>query len=234
MRKVKSARKLGRTAAHRRATLANLSTQLLLHKRIETTEAKAKEARKYVEKIITKAKDGTVHAQRIIFRKIRDKAAVRELFEDIVGKVADRNGGYTRVVKLAPRYGDAANMAVLELVDYTEAPVDSKKQTKQDRSKRVRGSKKVAKAAPVKNESATGEAVEAVEPEAAESVEKQAEAPAKKKAAATAEKTAASARKKGAAAAKKEAASSKKEKAAPAENETAASSEAEESAPEEK
>ena len=142
MRKVKPARKLGRTAPHRKATLANLSTQLLLHKRIETTEAKAKEARQYVEKIITKAKDGTVHAQRIIFRKIRDKAAVRELFEDIVGMVADRNGGYTRVVKLAPRYGDAAKMAVLELVDYTEAPVDSGKQVRQDRSKRVRGSKK--------------------------------------------------------------------------------------------
>ncbi len=142
MRKVKPARKLGRTATHRKATLANLSTQLLLHKRIETTEAKAKEASKYVEKIITKAKDGTVHAQRIIFRKIRDKAAVRELFEDIVGKVADRNGGYTRVVKLAPRYGDAAKMAVLELVDYTEAPADAPKQAKQDRSKRVRGSKK--------------------------------------------------------------------------------------------
>ncbi len=126
--------------------LANLSTQLLLHKRIETTEAKAKEARQYVEKIITKAKDGTVHAQRIIFRKIRDKAAVRELFEDIVGRVADRNGGYTRVVKLAPRYGDAAKMAVLELVDYTEAPVDAGKQVKQDRSKRVRGSRKAVAA----------------------------------------------------------------------------------------
>ncbi|WP_294347610.1 50S ribosomal protein L17 [Prosthecochloris sp.] len=152
MRKVKSARKLGRTATHRKATLANLSTQLLLHKRIETTEAKAKEASRYVEKIITKAKDGTVHAQRIIFRKIRDKAAIRELFEDIVGKVADRNGGYTRVVKLAPRYGDAAKMAVLELVDYTEAPQDAPQQAKQDRSKRVRGSKKAVTTAPEKSD----------------------------------------------------------------------------------
>jgi len=143
MRKVKSARKLGRTASHRKATLANLSTQLLLHKRIETTEAKAKETRKYVEKIITKAKDGTVHAQRIIFKKIRDKAAIRELFEDIVGKVADRNGGYTRVIKLAPRYGDAAKMAVIELVDYHDAPESAPVKVKQDRSKRVRGSKKV-------------------------------------------------------------------------------------------
>ena len=166
MRKVKPARKLGRTASHRKATLANLSTQLLLHKRIETTEAKAKETRKYVEKIITKAKGGTVHAQRVIFRKIRDKAAVRELFEDIVGKVAERNGGYTRVVKLAPRYGDAAKMAVLELVDYTEAPASAPKKAKQDRSKRVKGSKKEAAtvepekseaAAPTEDEAAVAE-----------------------------------------------------------------------------
>ncbi|MBF0585839.1 50S ribosomal protein L17 [Prosthecochloris sp. N3] len=142
MRKVKSARKLGRTASHRKATLANLSTQLLLHKRIETTEAKAKETRKYVEKIITKARKGTVHAQRIIFRSIRDKAAVRELFEDIVGRVGDRNGGYTRIIKLAPRYGDAAKMAVIELVDYAEMPAETPKAAKTDRSRRVRGSKK--------------------------------------------------------------------------------------------
>ena len=171
MRKVKSARKLGRTATHRKATLANLSTQLLLHKRIETTEAKAKETRKYVEKIITKAKDGTVHAQRMIFRKIRDKAAVRELFEDIVGKVADRDGGYTRVVKLVPRYGDAAKMAVLELVDYAEASAAAPKKAKQDRSRRVRGSKK-AEAAPEKSET--------VAPEAAAPAENEAEAPEEK------------------------------------------------------
>ena len=147
MRKVKSARKLGRTASHRKATLANLSTQLLLHKRIETTEAKAKETRRHVEKIITRAKDGTVHAQRIIFRSIRDKAAVRELFENIVGRVAERNGGYTRIVKLAPRYGDAAKMAVIELVDFTEAAPSAPKASKQDRSKRVKGSKQKAEAA---------------------------------------------------------------------------------------
>ncbi|ASQ91326.1 50S ribosomal protein L17 [Prosthecochloris sp. GSB1] len=144
MRKVKSARKLGRTASHRKATLASLSTQLLLHKRIETTEAKAKETRKHVEKIITKAKDGTVHAQRVIFRTIRDKAAVRELFENIVGRVGDRSGGYTRVVKLAPRYGDAAKMAVIELVDFAEAAIEAPKTSKPDRAKRVRGSKKKA------------------------------------------------------------------------------------------
>ncbi len=149
MRKVKPARKLGRTAAHRKATLRNLSTQLLVYKRIETTEAKAKETRRVVEKIITKARKGTVHAQREIFKDIRDKQAIRMLFEEIVAKVGTRNGGYTRVIKLAPRYGDAAKMAVIELVDYTEAPSTSQKTGKQDRAKRVKGSKKTAEAAKV-------------------------------------------------------------------------------------
>jgi large subunit ribosomal protein L17 len=147
MRKVKSARKLGRTTAHRKATLSNLSTQLLLHKRIETTEAKAKETRKVVEKIITKARKGTVHAQREIFRDLRDKEAVRALFEEIVARIGDRNGGYTRIVKLAPRFGDAAKMAVIELVDYAEAPSAKQAGARQDRAKRVRGSKKAAESA---------------------------------------------------------------------------------------
>jgi large subunit ribosomal protein L17 len=147
MRKVKPARKLGRTASHRKATLANLSTQLLIHKRIETTEAKAKETRKVVEKIITKARKGTVHAQREIFSALRDKDAVRTLFEEIVGRIGERNGGYTRIIKLAPRYGDAAKMAVIELVDYAEMPSSTQKVTKQDRSKRVKGSKKAEEAA---------------------------------------------------------------------------------------
>jgi large subunit ribosomal protein L17 len=142
MRKVKPARKLGRTAAHRKATLDNLSTQLILHKKITTTEAKAKETRKVVEKIITKARKGTVHAQREIFKDIRDKQAIKILFEEIIGKVGSRPGGYTRVIKMVPRYGDAAKMAVIELVDYAEAPAASKQPAKQDRAKRVKGSRK--------------------------------------------------------------------------------------------
>ncbi|MBN1279988.1 MAG: 50S ribosomal protein L17 [Chlorobium sp.] len=148
MRKVKPARKLGRTAAHRKATLDNLSTQLLLYKRIQTTEAKAKETRKVIEKIITKARKGTVHAQREIFKSIRDKEAIKMLFEEIVSKIGDRNGGYTRIIKLAPRFGDAAKMAVIELVDYADAPLKQASSGKQDRAKRVKGSKKTeAKAA---------------------------------------------------------------------------------------
>jgi large subunit ribosomal protein L17 len=141
MRKRKPARKLGRTASHRRATLANLSTQLILHKRITTTEAKAKEMRKVVEKLITRAKEGTVHAQREVFKFIRDKEAIKTLFADVANKTSARNGGYTRVIKLPPRYGDAAKMALIELVDYSEAVTETKPK-KQDRSKRVRGSKK--------------------------------------------------------------------------------------------
>ncbi len=148
MRKTKPVRKLGRTAAHRKATLSNLSTQLLVYKRIETTEAKAKETRRVVEKLITKARKGTVHAQREVFKDIRDKQAVRILFEEIVAKVGTRQGGYTRVIKLAPRFGDAAKMAVIELVDYQEAPSASQGTAgKQDRAKRVQGSKKTAEAA---------------------------------------------------------------------------------------
>ena len=153
MYKAKQARKLGRTAAHRKATLSNLSMQLIVYKRIETTEAKAKETRKVVEKIITKARKGTVHAQREIFRDIRDKQAIRILFEEVVAKVGSRNGGYTRVIKLAPRYGDAAKMAVIELVDYADAPSKSQKTiSRQDRAKRVKGSRKTAETPEVAGE----------------------------------------------------------------------------------
>lgn len=140
MRKQISLRKLGRTASHRRATMANLCTQLILHKRIQTTEAKAKEMRRYIEPLITRAKESTTHAQREVFKFIRDKKAIKELFSEIANKVADRPGGYTRVIKMVPRYGDAAKMAMIELVDYSEAPSEKRRQ-RQDREKRVRGSK---------------------------------------------------------------------------------------------
>lgn len=140
MRKQISLRKLGRTASHRRATMANLCTQLILHKRIQTTEAKAKEMRRYIEPLITRAKESTTHAQREVFKFIRDKKAIKELFGEIANKVADRPGGYTRVIKMTPRYGDAAKMAMIELVDYSEAPSEKRRQ-RQDREKRVRGSK---------------------------------------------------------------------------------------------
>jgi len=113
-------KKLGRTASHRAALLNSLATSLLKHKRIKTTLAKAKEARSYVESLITKAKKGDLHNQRQIMSVINDKEVVKELFAEIVRKVGDRPGGYTRVVKLGSRKGDAARMAIIELVDYND------------------------------------------------------------------------------------------------------------------
>ncbi|MCX6151586.1 MAG: 50S ribosomal protein L17 [Ignavibacteriales bacterium] len=120
MRHNNKGRKLGRTASHREATLEALSTSLLKYKRIKTTVAKAKEARTFVEPLITKAKENTVHARRHVARFINDKDVVKELFTEIVPKIGERPGGYTRVVKLGRRLGDAAEIAILELVDYNE------------------------------------------------------------------------------------------------------------------
>lgn len=128
MRHRKSGRKLKRTASHRKFLLSALSTALIQHKRIQTTTAKAKETRMVVEKLITRAKRAVagegnggsknVHARREVFSFLRDRTAVSTLFNEIAGKVADRPGGYTRVVKLGRRRGDGAEMAILELVDY--------------------------------------------------------------------------------------------------------------------
>ncbi len=113
-------RKLKRTASHRAALMNALATSLLRHKRIRTTEAKAKEARKHVEALITKARKKDLHSMRQVMSHIRDKEVVKELFGEIVAKIGDRPGGYTRVIKLGNRMGDAAKMAILELVDYND------------------------------------------------------------------------------------------------------------------
>jgi large subunit ribosomal protein L17 len=120
MRHSVKGRKLGRTASHRSALLNALTTSLLKHKRIKTTEAKAKEARTFVEKLITKAKKNDLHARRQVIALINDKDVVKELFSEIIPKIGERPGGYTRVVKLGNRNGDAAAMAILELVDYND------------------------------------------------------------------------------------------------------------------
>jgi large subunit ribosomal protein L17 len=113
-------RKLGRTASHRSALLNSLATSLLKHKRIRTTLAKAKETRGFVESIITKARRNNPNSVRQVMKIINDKEVVKELFSDIIPKVGDRPGGYTRVIKLGNRKGDAASMAIIELVDYNE------------------------------------------------------------------------------------------------------------------
>jgi len=113
--------KLGRTHAHRKATLAALSTALIKHKRIRTTLTKAKALRTYVEPLITRSKDDTTHNRRQVFRYLQDKYAVTELFGEVSDKVGDRNGGYTRIVKLGQRGGDGAEMAIIELVDFNDS-----------------------------------------------------------------------------------------------------------------
>ena len=121
-------RKLSRTASHRAATLKALATQLLRHKKIRTTVAKAKETKRFVEPLITKAKQDTLAARRHVARYIEDKDILKELFSDIVEKIGDRSGGYTRVVKLGTRQGDAAEMAIIELVDYNQIAEPKKKE----------------------------------------------------------------------------------------------------------
>ncbi len=117
MRHRKKGRKLSRTASHRKATLRNLATSLIQHERIETTTAKAKELRPYAERLITLAKRGDLHARRLAGRKIADRAVLGRLFDDIGPRYAERPGGYTRILKLGSRRGDAAEMSLIELVD---------------------------------------------------------------------------------------------------------------------
>lgn len=120
MRHGKTVNHLGRTSPHRKALLSNMANSLILHKRIETTVAKAKELKKYVEPLITRSKDDSTHSRRIVFSYLKDKAAVSELYREIAQKVATRPGGYTRILRLGNRMGDNADMCIIELVDYNE------------------------------------------------------------------------------------------------------------------
>jgi large subunit ribosomal protein L17 len=120
MRHLKQGRKLGRTTAHRKALLRNLATALMEHERIITTEAKAKELRRVADKLVTLGKRGDLHARRQALQVIRSNAVVRKLFDEVAPRFSDRHGGYTRVLRLGYRPGDAAAMAVIELVDYQQ------------------------------------------------------------------------------------------------------------------
>ncbi len=120
MRHQKKNNHLGRTSSHRKAMLANMANSLILHKRIKTTVAKAKALRMYVEPLISKSKDDTTHSRRIVFSYLKNKEAVSELFREISQKIAARPGGYTRILKLGNRLGDAAEVCYIELVDYNE------------------------------------------------------------------------------------------------------------------
>lgn len=135
---------LGRTSSHRDAMLGNMASSLIKHKRISTTVAKAKALRKFVEPLITKAKDDTTHSRRTVFSYLSDKDAVTELFREVAQKIGDRPGGYTRILKTGTRLGDSAEMCIIELVDFNEAMLSAKAEVK---AKTTRRSRKPAKAA---------------------------------------------------------------------------------------
>lgn len=144
MRHNKSFNHLGRKSGHRKAMLANMASSLLLHKRIETTLAKAKALRIYVEPLITKSKDDSTHSRRVVFSYLKQKEAVSELFRTIAPKIAERPGGYTRVLKTGFRVGDAADMAIIELVDFNENAIAAsapKKEAKKPATRRGRAKK---------------------------------------------------------------------------------------------
>lgn len=149
MRHNKAINHLGRKSGHRKAMLANMATSLILHKRIETTVAKAKALRMYVEPLISKSKEDSTHSRRMVFSYLKNKYAVTELFRVIAPKVADRPGGYTRVLKTGFRQGDGADMALIELVDFNEAALASspKKETKKSGTRRSRSKKAAVPAA---------------------------------------------------------------------------------------
>ncbi len=153
MRHGKKINHLGRKNAHRQALMANMAASLILHKRINTTLAKGKALRTYVEPLITKSKEDSTHSRRVVFSYLQNKEAVSELFREISGKVADRPGGYTRILKTGNRLGDNAEMCMIELVDYNENLLGTKQETKAKSSRRRRGTGKkkeepVAKTAP--------------------------------------------------------------------------------------
>lgn len=144
MRHNKKINHLGRTSSHREALMSNMAASLILHKRITTTVAKAKALRVYVEPIVTRAKEDSTHSRRIVFRDLQNKFAVTELFREISVKVADRPGGYTRIIKLGSRPGDQAEMAMIELVDYNPNLLKDSKAPAKAKSTRRKSSKKTS------------------------------------------------------------------------------------------
>ena len=151
MRHNKKFNHLSRTASHRQALLANMAISLIMHKRITTTVAKAKALKKYVEPLITRSKTDTTTSRRVVFRYLQNKVAVTELFKEISTKVADRPGGYTRLIKLGSRLGDGADVCFIELVDYDENMAKAPKAAKKTRRSRKSKAEKEA-AAPVAEE----------------------------------------------------------------------------------
>ncbi|MGP1620890.1 MAG: 50S ribosomal protein L17 [Candidatus Cryptobacteroides sp.] len=161
MRHNKAINHLGRKSGHRKALLANLANSLIKHKRIKTTVAKAKALKSYVEPLITKSKDDSTHSRRIVFSYLKNKESITELFRTIAPKIANRPGGYTRVLHIGFRKGDAAEMALIELVDFNEAALESaapkKEEKKTTRRSRAKKAVEAAPAAPAESEAPKAE-----------------------------------------------------------------------------
>ena len=168
MRHGKKVNHLSRTSSHRKAMLANMACSLIEHKRINTTIAKAKALKKFVEPLITKSKSDTTHSRRMVFKSLRSKQGAAELFRDVAPKIADRPGGYTRIIKLGSRLGDNAEMAMIELVDFNELLLGGAAPKKKSRR---RGKKKADDAV-----AETAEVIEEVKTEVAEEVKEETKA----------------------------------------------------------
>ena len=173
MRHGKKFNHLGRTASHRKAMLSNMAASLIQHKRINTTLAKAKELKKYVEPLVTRSKSDSTHNRRMVFSYLQSKEAVTELFREVSVKVGDRPGGYTRIIKTGHRLGDNAEMAMIELVDFNEIYSNAKKEVKKStRRGRSKATEEEVSKAPVAAIAAVApEASEAPAPEASEASE---------------------------------------------------------------
>lgn len=169
MRHGKKVNHLGRTSSHREALLSNMASSLILNKRINTTVAKAKALRKYVEPLITKSKDDSTHSRRVVFSYLQNKEAVTELFREVASKIGERPGGYTRIIKTGNRLGDAAEMCMMELVDFntiyntekSAAPAKKAKTTRRGRAKKAEGAEGTEAAAPKKSRAKKSESDDA-------------------------------------------------------------------------
>lgn len=168
MRHGKKFNHLGRTASHRKAMLSNMATSLILHKRISTTLAKAKELKKFVEPLVTRAKEDSTHNRRIAFSYLKSKDAIKALFGEVIEKVGTRAGGYTRIIKTGFRLGDNAEMCIIELVDYNELMLKDAKPAKKTTRRSRRGTTAVKETAATEATSAPAKEAKAEEPSAPE------------------------------------------------------------------
>ena len=172
MRHGKKFNHLGRKKEHREAMLANLAVSLIMHKRIKTTVPKAKALRGFVEPLITKSKDDSTHSRRVVFSYLQNKDAVSELFREVSGKIIDRPGGYTRILKTGTRLGDNAEMCIIELVDYNENMMRAKQESKSKTTRRSRrGGKKPVEAKIVEEATPVDASAEVIKDEALDNEE---------------------------------------------------------------